>query len=160
MAKGSGGTRGSGAGNKPAAPAGGGGLSNEQIFDAYKNLLDKAEREYEENGKMTETTEKRLINGLMWVRDHSEPSDSNSFIRQAERYSEDTGTDYILDRIKRLSAGLPEEKESHRDRMARLQYEYAESQGLVYNPITKRYEKASKSSYSRYKRAFNTRRRR
>ena len=137
-----------------------GGKSNEQIFDAYKNLLDKAEREYAEDGKMSETTEKRLINGLKWVEDHSEPGDTNSFIRQAERYAEDTGTDYILTKIKRLSAGLTEEKESHRDRMARLQSEYEESQGLVYNPITKRYEKASNSSYSRYKSAFKTKRRR
>lgn len=153
MGRNSSGVRGGGSANS-------GRLSNKQIFNAYRGLIDKAEREYDENGKMTETTEKRLINGLKWVRDHSKPGDPNSFIRQVERYTEDTGTDYILDRIRRLSAGLPEKKESHRDRMARLQYEYEESQGIVYNPITKRYEKASKSSYNRYKRAFNTRRRR
>lgn len=158
MGRNSSGVRGGGA--RGGSNSNSGGLSNKQIFGAYKNLLDKAEREYEENGKMTETTEKRLINGLKWVSDHSEPGDSNSFIRQAERYAEDNGTEYILDRIKRLEAGLPEKKESHRDRMARLKYEYEESQGLVYNPITKRYEKASKSSYNRYKSAFNTRRRR
>lgn len=137
-----------------------GGKSNEQIFDAYKNLLDKAEREYNEDGKMSETTEKRLINGLKWVKDHSEQGDSNSFFKQLDRYAEDTNTDYILTRIMRKAAGLSEEKESHRDRMARLQSEYEDSQGLVYNPITKRYEKASNSSYNRYKSAFNTRRRR
>lgn len=101
--------------------------TNEEIKNAYFELMDTASRQYEVNGGMEDVTRERLTKGFAWMTE-------NGYSEELGNYEDENGYEYFIQPIRNQYYDIKPKKESKiRELIGKYYYE----NDLEYNPLLK-----------------------
>ena len=79
--------------------------TNEEIKNAYFELMDTASRQYEVNGCMEDVTRERLAKGFAWMIE-------NGYSEDLSNYEDENGYEYFIQPIRNQYYDIKPKKES------------------------------------------------
>lgn len=105
--------------------------TNEEIKQAYFNLMEQAASEYEAEGKMNDGTRQRLVKGYNWM-------EQNGFSSEMWEYADENCHTYFMQSIRNEAEGI--EERQTRKSLREMHGAYCETMGIRYNAATRQYQ--------------------
>lgn len=101
--------------------------TNEEIKNAYFELMDTVSRQYEVNGGIEDVTRERLVKGFAWMTE-------NGYSEELGNYEDENGYEYFIQPIRNQYYNIKPKKES---KIRELTGKYYYENDLEYNPLLK-----------------------
>ena len=107
--------------------------TNDEIKNAYFELMDTASRQYEVNGCMEDTTRERLVKGFAWMIE-------NGYSEELSNYEDENGYEYFIQPIRNQYYNIAPKKES---KLREMTGKYYYENDLEYDHLLERDVKIS-----------------